>query len=253
MAAIPTTAGSGSEATHFAVVYVDGTKYSLASQALRPRAAFIDPALTCSMTPAMTATTGMDAFAQAVESYWSVHSTEHSKRLARRAISLALRHLATAVHAPTAAARWGMSKAAHLAGKAIDVTRTTGAHAISYPLTSYFGIPHGHAVGLTLGQWLLYNSEVNEGDVVDPRGAGYVRQTVAELVEMMGCADAADGCARIEQLARTVGLETRLSCLGVSRADVDTLIVPNVNAERAGNNPRALTDTGLRRIVGAVC
>jgi alcohol dehydrogenase class IV len=220
---------------------------------LRPGTAIIDPALTCSLSPRLTAVTGMDAFSQAVESYWSVHSTRESKRCASRAISLVLQYLPEAVHAPTRQARRAMSKAAHLAGRAIDITRTTGAHAMSYPLTSYFGISHGHAVCLSLGQWLLFNSQVSDEDVTDARGAPYVQQTIAELAAMMGCADAEECCKRIEDLMRTVGLATRLGSLGVSLEDAMRIVVPNVNVERVANNPRALTTAGLRQIVEAVC
>ena len=127
--AVPTTSGSGSEATHFGVLYVGNVKYSIAAAQLLPTAAVVDPALTCSLSPPLTAVSGMDAFAQAVESYWSVHSTDESKGYARRAISLALRYLPEAVHTPTRTSRRAMSKAAHLAGCAINVTKTTGAHA----------------------------------------------------------------------------------------------------------------------------
>jgi alcohol dehydrogenase class IV len=251
--AMPTTAGSGTEATQFAVVYVGHEKYSVSAPALRPDVAIVDPALTCSLSPALTAISGMDAFSQAVESYWSVRSTDASKRCAARAIALVLEHLPTSVHAPTRHSRRAMSKAAHLAGCAINITRTTGAHAMSYALTSHFGIPHGHAVCLSLGQWLLFNSAVTDADVIDPRGAAYVRQTIAELSAMMGCHDPVDCCRRIEDLTRTVGLSTRLGSLGVSTSDALRAVVPNVNAERAANNPRALTTTSLERLVEAVC
>lgn len=251
--AIPTTSGSGSEATHFAVVYVGFRKYSVAGPAILPRAAIVDPVLTFTLDPFTTAVTGMDAFSQAVESYWSVHSTEESKILARRAIALVLRHLSDAVQAPTPDARRGMSKAAHLAGRAINITKTTGAHALSYPLTSYFGIPHGQAVGLTLGRWLLFNSEVSDRDVVDRRGTGYVKQVIEDLMQMMGCADPRECCRRIEDLMRTVGLQTRLSSLGVSASAAVEIVVQNVNAERVVNNPRAATEAALRELVEAVC
>jgi alcohol dehydrogenase class IV len=251
--AVPTTSGSGSEATHFGVVYVNRAKYSVAATSLLPHAAVIDPGLTDSLSPATTAVTGMDAFAQAVESFWSVHSCDESKAYSRRAIALVLRHLLAAVHAPTPDARRGMSKAAYLAGRAINITKTTGPHAMSYPLTSHFGIPHGHAVALTLGRWLLFNSEVGEADVSDPRGALYVRQTVAELVRMMGCGDADECCHRIEALMADIGLETRLSSMGVSSSAAIDVVVPNVNAERLINNPRAQTTSGLRQLVETVC
>jgi alcohol dehydrogenase len=253
LVAVPTTSGSGSEATHFAVVYVDRAKYSVASAGLRPDAAVVDPALTASLSPALTAVTGMDAFSQAVESFWSVNSTAESKALARRAIVLILQHLPAAVHTPTMGARRGMSKAAHLAGRAIDVTKTTGAHAMSYPLTSYFGVPHGHAVAITLGQWLVYNSQTTDEDVVDSRGAQYVRAAIAELVSLMGCADAPAASRRIEALVASVGLETRLGALGITAAKALEVVVPNVNAERIVNNPRAISTAGLSRLLQAAC
>ena len=253
LVAVPTTSGSGSEATHFAVVYVGKSKYSLASPVLRPDTAIVDPDLTASLPPALTAVTGLDAFAQAVESYWSVHSTGESKALARRAVALVLQYLQSAVNTPTREARRGMSKAAHLAGRAINITKTTGAHALSYPLTSHFGIPHGHAVGLTLGQWLLFNSQVTESDVTDRRGAQYVRQTVGEIVDMMRCHDAGEGCRRIEELTHSLGLETRLAALGVSRTDAMNVVARNVNVERLANNPRGLTRASLESLLAAVC
>jgi alcohol dehydrogenase class IV len=174
----------------------------------------VDPALTFSLSPRLTAITGLDAFAQAVESYWSVHSTAASRAYARRAIQLVLGSLSGAVHAPTPATRRAMSKAAHLAGRAINLTKTTAAHALSYPLTSYFGIPHGHAVALTLGQLLLYNSGVAADDVNDARGAAFVRRTIDELVALRGARTPEDACRRVEALTQDVGLPTRLSELG---------------------------------------
>lgn len=249
--AIPTTAGSGSEATHFAVVYIGQVKYSVASPSMLPRVAIVDPELTFSLPPDTTAVTGLDAFAQAVESYWSIHSTDASKEFSREAIRLALDHLPAAVRNPTAAARQAMSMAAHCAGRAIDMTRTTGPHALSYPLTSYLGVPHGHAVCLTLGQFFIYNSEVTERDVADPRGAAYVREAVGDLVRLMGCRDAVEARARVEAFMRELGLETRLGSLGMPRLDLVDLLVSNVNAERMANNPRALGSTELRELVHA--
>ena len=249
--AIPTTAGSGSEATHFAVVYIGQVKYSVASPSMLPRVAIVDPELTFSLPPEATAVTGLDAFAQAVESYWSIHSTDESKRFSREAITLALAHLPAAVHNPTATARKAMSLAAHLAGRAIDITRTTGPHALSYPLTSYYGVPHGQAVGLTLGQFFVYNSEVTERDVADPRGAAYVREAVGDLVRLMGCRDAAEARARVAAFMRELGLETRLGALGIPRVDLVDVLVSNVNAERMANNPRALGSIELSALVQA--
>jgi alcohol dehydrogenase class IV len=253
LVAIPTTSGSGSEATPFAVLYVGHVKHSIAGPGMLPEVAIVDPGLTLSMSPTLTAVTGMDAFSQAVESYWGIHSTERSKAWACRAIALVLEHLERAVNAPSRISRRAMSKAAHFAGCAIAVTKTTGAHALSYPLTSYFGIPHGHAVSLTLGQFLVFNSRVTDGDVTDPRGAEYVRRTIDDLVRMMGCQNASEGRMRIETLMQAIGLKTRLRGFGVSPDAAVETIVRNVNVERMVNNPRALSHDNLRQLVEAVC
>lgn len=249
---LPTTSGSGSEATHFAVVYVGSKKFSVAHPSLLPDFVLIDPALTFSLPPRLTAITAMDALAQAVESYWSIHSTQRSKRYAAAAIRLALKHVAAAVHAPSPTSRAAMSLAAHLAGMAINISKTTAAHALSYALTSHFGIPHGHAVSLTLGQLFLYNTQLDDSDVADPRGRSYVLGTLAELATLLGCSSATECRDRIDAAMRSLGLETRLSELGISPAEALQVLENNVNMERLANNPRRLDRDAIRGIVRAI-
>jgi alcohol dehydrogenase len=177
----PTTAGSGSEATPFAVVYVDGVKHSVDHKHIEADCSIVDADLTSTLPPSVTACSGMDALCQAVESYWNIRSTPESKTLALQALRLTITDLPDAVLQPDSDVRERMARAAHLAGKAIAITRTTAPHALSYFMTSCFGIPHGHAVGLTLGKVLLHNHGVTGNDCTDPRGAGYVRETVEEL------------------------------------------------------------------------
>jgi len=133
--AIPTTAGSGSEATSSAVLYADRQKFSVDNEFCLPDFAIVDPGLTMSLPKHITATTGMDALSQAVESYWNINSNEQSKVWAKGSIELIMPNIVTAVVKPCASARLAMAKAAHLAGKAINITRTTASHAISYPLS----------------------------------------------------------------------------------------------------------------------
>ena len=145
---------------------------------------------------------------------WNVHSTEESRALAGEAITLALRHLVSCVECPTPEARLGMCAASHAAGKAINLTRTTAPHALSYTMTARFGVPHGHAVALTLGQVLAFNSGVTDDDVTDPRGAAFVRGTLEHLNRLLECGDAAEALGRIEALMKSVRLETRLCDVG---------------------------------------
>jgi alcohol dehydrogenase class IV len=251
--AVPTTAGSGSEATHFAVVYDQHVKHSVASSHMLPTAAIVDPVLTWSVPPRLTAVTGLDALVQAIESYWCIHSTAASKAFARRAIELVLEHLETTVAAPTSASRRAMCKGAHFAGRAINITKTTGAHAISYPLTAHFGVPHGHAVALTVGEFFVYNSQVTEGDVADRRGAGYVREAIADLMRLLGCQTSEDCRSRISRLIRAVGLQTRLGELGIPCADAVERVAAEVNVERMANNPRNVARHDVQQLIAAVC
>ncbi len=249
LVAVPTTSGSGSESTHFAVVYVNGHKHSVAHPSIRPSAIVVDAALTDSLPPPLTAVTGLDAFCQAVESFWSVHSTKATRYWSARAIELTLDSLARAVHAPDDAARDALAEASHLAGRAINVSKTTAPHAISYTMTSRFGVPHGQAVAVTLGELLVFNSQVTTDDVTDPRGVHHVRRTIEELNMLLGTANAEASRQRIQGLITSVGLATRLTPLGIRRPEDHRLLLDNLNAERLKNNPRALRNDQLAPIL----
>lgn len=244
--AIPTTAGTGSEATSFAVVYIGKAKYSLKHDSILPTYAIVDPQFTLSLPPSITAETGMDALCQAVESYWNIHSNDVSKAYAVRAIELALEHLPVAVTNPTVASRESMSIAANLAGRAINITETTACHAISYPMTSYLGVPHGQAVALTLGEMLDYNSHVTDAGVLDERGVGHVRRTIDELIRLLGAVDVLGAKYRIRSFMKTIGLATTFGELRISEEGLEIIMQHGFNPERVRNNPRVLTQTALR-------
>ena len=251
MIAVPTTAGSGSEATHFATIYVGAVKHSLTHGSLLPDYAIVDPRLTSALPPQLTAITGLDALAQAIESYWAVGATSGSQALAGEAIDLMWKTLHVAVASPAPAARADMALGAHLAGRAIDVSRTTAAHAISYPLTKRYGVPHGHAVALTLAAWFEHNAKAPRASVHDARGPEYVERTLSALCSRLGCATPAAAAAAWRNLVRSVGLATDLRGTGVSLDAVEGL-VEEVNAERLGNHPVQVTRGDLREILTAL-
>ena len=247
--AIPTTAGTGSESTHFAVVYVGEEKYSVAHAKVLPDYAIIDPNLTANLPPSITAHTGLDALSQAVESLWSVNATVQSRVFASEALTLVLDNLEAAVHRPTADARANMCRAAQLSGKAINISKTTAPHAISYTLTSQFGVPHGLAVALTLGAVLIYNNGVTSGDCWHPKGVAQVQEDIRDINRLIGVAGSEEARKHIDDLLSNIGCPTRLRQVGVDTdADLETL-VQNVNTERLKNNPRALSQFELRRIL----
>jgi alcohol dehydrogenase class IV len=252
--AIPTTAGSGSEATRFAVVYTNREKFSVDGKQLLPDVVIVDAGLTMSLPARITAVSGIDALSQAIESYWCIHSTNESKSYARKSIELILSNLVTAVNNPTKFSRQAMAQAAHLSGKAINITRTTAAHSVSYPLTLYFGIPHGQAVGLTLSSLLVFNANVTEEDVLDNRGVKYVRETIDEICKLLGTSSAADAAKKIDQIIHKTGLERRLSLLGLrnKKEDIETIVANGFSPDRVKNNPRKLTKDALRAILEAI-
>jgi alcohol dehydrogenase class IV len=249
LVAVPTTAGTGSEATHFSAVYVDGVKHSVGHPAFRPDHVVLDPELTTSMSPRTTAETGLDALSQAMESLWSTRSTEESRAHAQRALELAWGSLEQAVRAPTMGLRVAMCEAAHLSGLAIDVSRTTAAHALAYSITVRHGVAHGHAVALTLGPLLEYNGAVSPDDCVDPRGADFVRARIEDVLAVLGARDGSEGRQALASLMERIGLEASLSGAGVTTQAARRAIVDAVDADRLANNPRVLDTAALHALV----
>jgi alcohol dehydrogenase len=253
MIAIPTTAGTGSEATHFAVVYVDGRKYSVVHPSLIPNYAIVDPQLTFSLPPAVTAATGLDAFCQSIESMWAVGATDDSIVFAREAILYAWKYLAQAVLSPTPESRLGMCKASHLAGKAINISKTTAPHALSYAITSEFKIPHGMAVAMTLSAMMEFNALVTHSDCVDPRGPEHVRKRILQIVELLGAPSIEEACLRINKFIESLGCPSCVTQAGISDEASLQRIVDSVNAVRMSNNPRRATKQSLLELLRGNC
>jgi alcohol dehydrogenase len=247
--AVPTTSGTGSEATHFAVAYIGDDKYSVAHPTLRPACALIDPRLTYSLPASITAATGLDAFCQAIESLWAVGATEESIEFAVEAAALALRHLVPATREPTPEDRLGMCRASHLAGRAIDISKTTAPHALSYAMTSRHGIAHGSAVALTLSRMLAYNAAVTDADCVDPRGTEHVRGRIATILALLEATSVEAACERIDSVIAAVGSPVSLREAGVVQPEQVQQIIDSVNDERMSNNPRRATREALWKLL----
>ena len=249
LVAIPTTAGSGAEATAFAVIYVDGRKQSLAHPSVRPDLAVLDSRLTHSLPPAVTATSGFDAVSHAIESFWSIRSTGRSRNHSRRALRELLPNLPAAVSRPTPANRRALLEGAHEAGQAINLAQTTAGHGLSYGLTARYGLPHGAAVALVLPGLLDVNAQVGVDDCQDRRGLPFVQQRLDELCRLLGAADPATARARLEDLVQVVGLATR-QAVEQPPAALDQLLA-DANPARLNNNPRRLTSDVQRDLLAA--
>ncbi len=151
--AMPTTAGTGSEVTHWATIWDTQHNQKLSIDAIHcfPTAAFLIPEWTACMPASLTLSTGLDALSHAMEAYWAVARTPLSQALALAAVERVHGFLPQALALPQdLVIRQEMCMASLLAGLAFSITRTTACHSLSYPLTLLHGLPHGFAAAMTL-------------------------------------------------------------------------------------------------------
>jgi alcohol dehydrogenase class IV len=229
--AVPTTMGSGSEATHFAVVYEEGKKNSLVNPDFLPGVVILDPSLGESLTRYQLASSGMDVAAQAIESYWSRQSNETSRSFSIAAMKKWNAAFSEITATNTESLRLEMLDAAYAAGQAINITRTTGAHALSYFLTSEFNIPHGHAVGLLLPLFFEYNN------------AG------AAICQLVNAEDTSAAIEFLKQTMESAGLATTLAALNIDKHKIMDQWLNEVNEERFSNNPVAFDRDRLSQLI----
>ena len=236
--AIPTTAGTGSEVTRFAVLsnLEAGTKVSVASLRVMPAFALLDPSLTVGLPAALTASTGMDALAHAVESYGSVWNNPVSEGMALHAISLVGQHLRAAVQSPAdLVARGGMLAASCIAELAANTTRLGLAHALAVPLGATHHVPHGEGVAMMLGAMCAFNEEVD--------AARYERMSGALGADH----DLMSGAVR--RLRADLGVTSRLRDFGVQRDDYDVVVGLALKSDNVLANPRAVGPEELRHLL----
>lgn len=239
--AVPTTSGSGSEATRFAVVYKAGVKHSVEADSLIPDVAVLIPGLTSSLSPYQTACSGFDALAQAIESYWAPGATSVSKQYSSEAAKLCLKHLEQAVVNPVSADRAGLMDAAYLAGKAINMTKTTAAHACSYFLTARYGLPHGHAVAMMFPAVFEFNMQEPGGEMS--------ADVIQELCRMFASFTPAEALEKIRSLCLRIGLDQSwVKQAGASLDEIRSGLIREVNKDRLLNNPRRVCIEDLRWI-----
>lgn len=157
---IPTTCGSGSEATHFAVCYADGNKHSIAHASLLPDHVVLAPDLVMSQSDRQTKIGALDALCQGIESMFSKAATEHSIAYSEQAISHVFEGLQKSYMGSLTRDDYAkLQQGAYAAGQAINITKTNVPHALSYHLTSCHHIPHGPAVAIFYENYLRFLSE----------------------------------------------------------------------------------------------
>jgi alcohol dehydrogenase len=235
--AIPTTAGTGSEVSLWSVFTDDerGLKVAIGGIHLYPAVALCDPDLTMDLPPALTASTGMDALAHAIECYTNNACQPISGALALEAIRLIGRHLgAAALNGRSREARYGMMLASTMAGMAMNPTRLGLAHAYAMPLGSWdLKIPHSIAIAVTLPLVMEFNC------LAAPERFADVARALGEPVDGCSPADAAARApAAVARLAASIGIPKGLSQFGLCERHLPQVVEEAMKSGNVVVNPR---------------
>lgn len=241
LVAVPTTAGTGSESTRHAVIYYQGEKQSVSHGSIVPDYAVLDHTALRELPLYQKKCTMLDALCQAIESWWSVSSTEESARWSQKAIEAIMENWQAYLFDGQDAAAEQIMLAANYAGRAINITATTAAHAMSYKLTSLYGLPHGHAVALCLSEvWAFILSHPERCS--DGRGIGHLTDTMTRISRLIS----------LEQF-RSMLEKMEMSCPHArNREEELTILSCSVNPLRLKNNPTAITQDELRILYGRI-
>lgn len=232
---IPTTAGTGSEVTRFAVIYYNGVKQSISHESCIPSMVFYDSSFLKTVPDYHRKATMLDALCHGIESYWSVNSTDESKAYSKEAITMILdnkdRYLVNDDQANI-----NMQQASRLAGRAINITQTTAGHAMSYMLTELFGIAHGHAVALCINVIWPYMID-NISNCSDKRGERYLMTSLRELATIFYCDSPVEAYTKFGIILRDLGFEdnARFAVDGID--ETIYALAENVKPERMVNHP----------------
>ena len=238
--AVPTTAGTGSEAQSFALIADEKTHQKMACGDTKaaPAVAILDPELTVTQPAAVTAVTGIDAISHAVETWVTKKRSPVSRLYSREAWRLLSESFPLVLRDPSnAGARGKMQLGANYAGTAIENSMLGAAHSCANPLTANYGVVHGAAVGLMLPAVIRFNA-VEAGDLY------------AELAgDSAGPAGLAD---RIEEMMRQAGLPARLSDHGIPEEALPKLAEQAAGQWTARFNPREVTANELLELYRGV-
>lgn len=237
--AIPTTAGTGSEVTCVSVLsdHELGKKGPINNNNFYPAVALIDPELTYTLPPYMTASCGIDVLCHAVEGFWSKGHQPICDALALHASQLVFENIRTVYNDPqNKEARARMAEASVIAGLAFTLPKTTSSHACSFPLTNILHIPHGEACGLTLD----YFARINAADPVEgPR--------INRFAQKLGFKDMNDMADAIAQLKKDLKLRTDLKEFNLTDEQVAELVRGSKHPNML-NNPVEITEEMLDKM-----
>jgi alcohol dehydrogenase class IV len=247
---VPTTAGTGSEATRVFVMTDEAvnTKKVVYSDYLLPDVAVLDPMLTLSMPPHVTADTGMDALVHAIETYVSVNTTPYAEILALQAISMIATNLPKVyAKGSNVTARYNMLLAANLSGSAFASGGLGAVHGLSYVLGTEYHMSHGRSNAIMLPHVMRFNKVGNLQKFAD------IAEAMGEPVEGLSLYEGANlAVDAVLNLMETINLSSRLSEYGIPKGDLPKMVQGGMAQARLFvPNPRDLTEDDVRLIYGS--
>ena len=231
--AIPTTAGTGSESTHNAVMYYEGAKQTVTNDGVLPDYAVLEPSVLKTLLLYQKKCTMMDALCQGIESWWSVNSTEESYEYSRKTVELIMANWRKYIFENDDEAAAQIMLAANYGGRAINITQTTAAHAFSYKITSLYKLPHGHAVAVGLPviwEYMLGNMD----KCIDIRGQEYLANIFIEIAHTMGCDSPQQAIGVFREMMKEMGLSNPEA---KNKSEEIEILSNSVNPVRLKNNP----------------
>ena len=243
--AIPTTAGSGSEVTENAVIYINKVKYSIEGKNVKPDYFFLIPELIIGASKKIKSSAGFDSISQSIESLISKKSTEESVEFALKSLRISLKYYLEYLKRPSITNSYKMCIAANYSGKAISISKTTAPHALSYPFTAHYGIRHGHAVSLTLNDFLKFNFE----NIQHSNCKFDLKKRYKKIFNVTKTSNISELNFFINKIKLKAGLENNFSKLGINLQKAFPKILSGVNDQRLSNNPIEITKKDIRDIL----
>ena len=231
--AIPTTAGTGSESTHNAVMYYEGAKQTVTNDGVLPDYAILEPSVLKTLPLYQKKCTLMDALCQGIESWWSVNSNEESYEYSRKTIELIMANWRKYIFENDEEAAAQIMLAANIGGRAINITATTAAHAMSYKITSLYKLPHGHAVAVCLPEiWEYMIAHMDK--CIDKRGQDYLNSIFNDIANAMGSETPALAITVFRGMMKEMELANPVAN---NREEECSILSFSVNPVRLKNNP----------------